>query len=93
MMVKDESEKKAGLKLNTQTTKVVAFGPITLWQLEGEKMEAVKYFIFLDTKITAESDCSHAIKRCLKGGPKMVEEQDWETTFSPTNSSKDLNSE
>ena len=66
--------KKAGLKLNTQKTKVVAFGPITSWQLEGEKVEAVKCFIFLGSKITADSDCSHAIKRCLKGGPKMAEE-------------------
>ena len=62
MRVKEESE-KAGLKLNIQkTNKIMASGPITLWQLEGEKVEAVTNFIFLGSKITVDSDCSHEIK-------------------------------
>ena len=60
MRVKDESE-KAGLKLNTQKTKTMAFGPITLWQIEGEKVERVTDFIFTGSKITEDSDCSHEI--------------------------------
>ena len=64
MMVKVES-KKAGLKLNIQKTKIMASGSITLWQTEGEKVEAVTDFIFLGSKITADGDCSHEIKRCL----------------------------
>ena len=62
--VKEESE-KAGLKLNIQKTKIVASGSITSWQIDGEKMEAVTDFIFLGSKITADSDCSHEIKRHL----------------------------
>ena len=62
--VKDEGE-KAGLKLNIQKTKIMASSPITSWQIEGEKMEAVRNFIFLGSKITADGDCSHEIKRCL----------------------------
>ena len=62
MKVKEESE-KAGLKLNIQKTKIMASGPITSWQIDGEKMETVKAFIFLDSKITADGDCSNEIKR------------------------------
>jgi len=64
MRVKEESE-KAGLKLNNQKTKVMAFGPITSCQIEGEKVEERTDFIFLGTKITVDSDCSYEIKRCL----------------------------
>ena len=62
--VKEESE-KAGLKLNIQKTKIIASSPITSWQIEGEKVEAVTDFIFLGSRITADSDCSYEIKRCL----------------------------
>ena len=64
MKVKEESE-KIGLKLNIQKTKIMAYGPITSWQIDGETMEPVRDFIFLGSKITAESDCSHEIKRYL----------------------------
>uniref|UniRef100_A0AC11D747 Uncharacterized protein n=1 Tax=Ovis aries TaxID=9940 RepID=A0AC11D747_SHEEP len=64
MKVKEESE-KAGLKLNTQEMKIMASGPITSWQIDGETMETVREFIFLGSKITADGDCSHEIKRCL----------------------------
>ena len=64
MRVKEESE-KAGLKLNIQKTKIIASGPITSWQIDGERMETVTDFIFLSSKITADSDCSHEIKRCF----------------------------
>ena len=64
MKVKEESE-KVGLKLNIQKTKIVASGPITSWQINGETMEIVTDFIFLGSKITADGDCSHEIKRCL----------------------------
>ena len=64
MKVKEESE-KAGLKLNIQKTKTMASGPITSWQIDRETMETVTYFIFLISKITADGDCSHEIKRCL----------------------------
>ena len=64
MKVKEQSE-KAGLKLNTQKTKITASGPITSWQTEGGKVEAVTDFIFLGSKITDNSDCSHEIKRHL----------------------------
>ena len=57
--------KKAGLKLNIQKTKVMASGPITSWQIEGEKVEAVTDFIFLGSKITVDGDCNNEIKRCL----------------------------
>ena len=62
--VQEESE-RAGLKLNIQKTKIMASGPITSWQIDGETMEAVRDFIFLDSKITVDGDCSHEIKRCL----------------------------
>ena len=64
MKVKDESE-KVGLKLNIQKTKIMAFGLITSWQIDGETMETVRSFILGDSKNTADSDCRHEIKRCL----------------------------
>ena len=64
MKVKEESE-KAGLKLNIQKSKIMASGPITPWQTEGEKMETVRDFIFLDSKVTVDSDCHREIKKCL----------------------------
>ena len=69
MRVKEESE-KAGIKLNIQKTKIMASGLITSWQIEGEKAESVTYFIFLGSKITADRNCSHEIKRCLLLGRK-----------------------
>ena len=71
MKVKEESE-KAVLKLNIQKTKIVASSPITSWQIDGEKVETVTDFIFLGSKITAERDCSHEIKRCLLPGRKAM---------------------
>ena len=64
MRVKEESE-KAGLKLSIQKTKIMASGPITSWQIDGKKVEAVTDFILLNSKITAHGNCSHEIKRCL----------------------------
>ena len=69
MKVKEESE-KAGLKLNIQKTKIMVSGPITSWQIHGETMETVRDFIFLGSKITADGDCSHEIKRHLLFGRK-----------------------
>ena len=69
MKVKEES-KKADLKLSIQKTKIMASCPITSWQTDGEKMETVTDFIFLGSKITVDSDCSHEIKRCLLLGRK-----------------------
>ena len=69
--VKEESE-KVGLKFNIQKTKIMAFGPITSWQIDGETMETVTDFIFLASKITADGDCSHEIKRCLLLGRKVM---------------------
>ena len=71
MKVKEESE-KAGLKLNIQKTKIVASGPITSCQIDGETMETVRDFIYLGSKITANSDCSHEIKRHLLLGRKAI---------------------
>ena len=71
MKVKEESE-KAGLKLNIQKTKIVASGPTTSWQINGEAMETVTAFLFLGSKITADGDCSHEIKRCLPLGRKAM---------------------
>ena len=71
MKVKDESE-KVGLKLNIQKTKIMASGPITLWQINQEIMETVTDFIFLGTKITADGDCIHEIKRRLLLGRKVM---------------------
>ena len=69
--VKEESE-KVGLKLNIQKTKIMASGPITSWQIDGETVETVADFIFLGSKITADGDCSHEIKRCLLLGRKVM---------------------
>ena len=71
MKVKDESE-KVGLKLNIQKTKIMTSGPITSWQIDGETMETVADFIFLGSKITADGDCSHEIKRQLILGRKVM---------------------
>ena len=71
MKVKEESE-KVGLKLNIQKSKIMASGPITSWQICGEKMETVIGFIFLGSKITVDGDCSHEIKRCLLLGKKKL---------------------
>src|SRR5574341_975636 len=70
-IVKEMSE-KVGLKLNIQKTKIMASSPITLWQIDGETMERVSDFIFLSSKITADGDCSHEIKRCLPLGRKAM---------------------
>ena len=70
MKVKEESE-KLGLKLNIQKTKIMASGPITSWQIEGKTMETVRNFIFLGSKISADGDCSHEIKRHLFFGRKL----------------------
>ena len=70
MKVKEESE-KVGLKLNIQKTKIMASGPITSWQIDGETMETVRDFIFLGSKITADVDCSHEIKRCCSLEEKL----------------------
>ena len=71
MKVKEESE-KVGLELNIQKTKIMAFSPITSWQIVGETMETVTDFIFRGSKITAGGDCSHEIKRCLLLGRKAM---------------------
>ena len=71
MKVKEESE-KVGLKLNIQKTKIMALGPTTSWQIDGEAMETVTHFIFLGSKITADGDCSHEIKRHLRLGRKAM---------------------
>ena len=70
MKVKEESE-KVGLKLNTQKTKITASGPITSWEIDGETVETVTDFIVWGSKITADDDCSHEIKRCLLLGRKL----------------------
>ena len=69
--VKEKSE-KAGLKLNIQKTKIMAFGPITSWEIDGETVETVSGFIFLGSKVTADGDCSHEIKRHLLFGRKAM---------------------
>ena len=72
MRMKEKSE-RASLKLNIKKTKIMPSGPITSWQIEGDKVEVVAYFLFLDSKITAESDCSHEIRRrSLLGGKAMT---------------------
>ena len=71
MKVKEESE-KLGLKLNIQKTKIMASSPITSWQIDGETVETVADFLFLGSKITADGDCSHEIKRCLLLGRKAM---------------------
>ena len=71
MKVKEESE-KAGLKLNIQKMKIIASGPITSWQIDGETVETVTDFIFGGSRITADVDCSHEIERCLLLGRKVI---------------------
>ena len=71
MRMKEKSE-KAGLKLNIKKTKIMASSPITAWQREGAKVEAVTDFLFLGSKITADSDCKHKIKRCWLSGRKAM---------------------
>ena len=71
MKVKEESE-KVGLKLNIQKTKIMVSGPITSWQIDGETVGTVSDFIFWGSKITADGDCSHEIKRCLLLGRKVI---------------------
>ena len=71
MKVKEESE-KVGSKLNIQKTKIMASGPITSWEIDGEIVETVTYFILGGSKITADGDCSHEIKRCLLLGRKVI---------------------
>ena len=71
MKVKEESE-KVGLKFNIQKTRIMVSGPITSWKIDGETMETVIDFIFLGSKITADADCSHEIKRCLLLGRKVM---------------------
>ena len=73
MKMKEESE-KVGLKLNIQKTKIMASGPITSWEIDGETVETVSDFIFLGSKITADGDCSHEIKRCLLLGRKSYDQ-------------------
>ena len=73
--VKEESE-KVGLKLNIQKTKILASGPITSWQTDGETVETVADFIFLGSKITADGDCSHKVKRCLLLGINVMSNVD-----------------
>ena len=83
MKEKEESE-KAGLKLNTQKTSIMAYGTITSWQIEREKMETVTEFIFLGSKITVDGDCSHGIKRHLLFGRKAM------TNLDSTLKSRDI---
>ena len=71
MKMKEESE-NVGLKFNTQKTKIMVSGPITLWQIDGEKMETVTDFIFLGSKLTVDGDCRHEIKRCFLLGRKAM---------------------
>ena len=71
MKVKEESE-KVGIKLNIQKTKIMASGPITSWEIDGEAVETVSDFIFGGSKFTADGDCNHEIKRCLLLGRKVI---------------------
>ena len=71
MKVKEESA-KVGLKLNIQKTKIIASGPITSWEIDGERVETVSDFIFWGSRITSDCDCSHEIKRCLLLGRKIM---------------------
>ena len=83
MKVKEESE-KVGLKLNIQKTKIMASGPITSWEIDGETVETVSDFIFLGSKITVDGDCSHEIKRYLLLGIKVM------TNLDSTLKSRDI---
>ena len=84
MKVKEENE-KFGLKLNIQETKIMTSGSITSWQIDGETMETVRDFIFVGSKITADDDCSHEIKRCLLLGRKALTNIDSRDITLPTN--------
>ena len=75
MKVKEKSE-KVGLKLNIQKTKIMAFGPVTSWQIDGETVETVSDFIFWVSRITADGDCNHKIKKLLILGRKVMTNQD-----------------
>ena len=75
-----EEGKKAGLKLNIQKTKIMASGPITSWQIDGETMETVRDFIFLGSKITADGDCSHEIKRHVTAAMKL-KDTPWKKSY------------
>ena len=75
MKVKEESE-KVGLKLNIQKTKIMASGPITSWQIDGERVETMSDFIFLSSRITVDSDCSHKMNRCFLLGRKAMTKLD-----------------
>ena len=83
MKVKEDSE-KVGLKLNIQKTKIMASGPITSWQIDGETVETLAEFLFLGSRITADGDCSHEIKRCLLLGRKAM------TNLDSTLKSRDI---
>ena len=83
MKLKEESE-KVGLKLNMQKTKIMASGPITPWEIDGETVETVSDFIFWGSKVTADGDCSHEIKRCLLLGRKVM------TNLDSTFKSRDI---
>ena len=72
LMKVEEEREKAGLKLNIQKTKIMASGPITSWEIDGETVETVSDFIFLGSKITVDGDCSHEIERCLLLGRKVM---------------------
>ena len=76
LLMKVKESEKVGLKLNIQKTKIMASGPITSWQIDGETVETVADFIFLDSKITADGDCSHEIKRRLLLGMKVMSKPD-----------------
>ena len=76
LLMKMKESEKVGLKLNIQKTKIIASGPITSWQIQGETLETVTDFIFLSSKITADGDCSHEIKRCLLLGRKVMSKLD-----------------
>ena len=98
MKVKEESE-KAGLKLNIQKTKIMASGPITAWHIDGETMETVTDFIFLGSKITADGDYSHEIKRCCLLGRKtmtnldsILKNKDYLADKGPSSQSYDFSS-
>ena len=75
MKVKEESE-KVGLKINIENTKIMASGPITLWQIDREKVETLADLIFLGSKMTADGDCSHEVKRCFYFGRKAMKNLD-----------------
>ena len=81
--MKEESE-KVGLKLNIQETKIMASGPVTSWQIDGETVETVSDFVLWGSKITTDSDCSHEIKRCLLLGRKVMTNLDSRDITLPT---------